>query len=136
MSFVKVLYSFNGRIGRKSFWLGILAAFAHIFIGAIVLATIRPLSGHIPEVVFPVVFALMIIPFLWIRIALYLKRAHDLGWSSWVVFLSFVPAVGFVLLILLGTRKGASGSNQYGDDPLNPGPLEDSFAPSPTGWNR
>jgi uncharacterized membrane protein YhaH (DUF805 family) len=46
------------------------------------------------------------------------KRFHDLGKPSWYFWLLLIPLVNFYWSVLLLARKGISGSNSYGPDPL------------------
>ena len=45
-----------------------------------------------------------------------IRRLHDLNASGWYVLLTFVPFGQFLILWLM-FKKGADGSNKYGDPP-------------------
>lgn len=42
------------------------------------------------------------------------KRLHDIGWSGWLLLLSFVPLVGSVFALLMLVLPGTPGANRYG----------------------
>jgi uncharacterized membrane protein YhaH (DUF805 family) len=45
------------------------------------------------------------------------KRAHDVGWSGHVAWLTLVPYVGGLLFFYLVMRKPQEGANKYGPRP-------------------
>jgi uncharacterized membrane protein YhaH (DUF805 family) len=139
MNWGYLLNSFEGRIGRQTFWIAMAAVtvaeiFSHIIAEAVQgdrLSAIVDLAFTYPE------FAIAV------------KRAHDRNLPLWllIVFfgggalldlltvleltgskdepslLSLVIAVpftvlGLALVIELGFRRGTIGPNQYGPDPL------------------
>lgn len=57
--------------------------------------------------------------FLWIVLAVQVKRWHDRGKSGWMALVYFIPLIGgFWILIECGFLSGTAGPNQYGPDPL------------------
>jgi nitrate/nitrite transporter NarK len=130
------LFSVRGRIPRGAFLgttilLGILTLFACLMTSLIVAPGTHiylPGGGvkHIAESLFVLpnanvyVLAFRIAWLLvvtWIAIALQLKRWHDLEKSGWLVLINLVPVVGTVLsLLVLGFRKGVTGSNKFGNE--------------------
>jgi nitrate/nitrite transporter NarK len=130
------LFSVRGRIPRSAFWgtmilLGILTLFACLMTSLIVAPGTHiylPGGGvkHIAESLFVLpnanVYVLTfriawLLVVTWIAIALQLKRWHDLEKSGWLVLINLVPVVGTVLsLLVLGFRKGVSGSNKFGNE--------------------
>jgi uncharacterized membrane protein YhaH (DUF805 family) len=145
MSMSQLLWSFNGRLNRKPYWLTTLVLIlimmvlvALVFsIGGAGLLTgdMSALGGLI------IVILLIYIPILWIGLAISAKRLHDRNKSAWwLVLFYLVPAilqglsehlgmVGLVLsligfaisiwaLVEIGFLRGTVGPNQYGPDPL------------------
>jgi uncharacterized membrane protein YhaH (DUF805 family) len=145
-SWTDFLFSFEGRISRKSFWLSglCLAGVSYLFmIGlAAALGTNILESLTMPNRRFSSVYSLALLPFYWPTFALFLKRLHDFGQGKgglWpLVILSVLSAalpVGVpgtdeyevqtilgiamvVMMLFVGCTKGTTGSNQYGPDPL------------------
>jgi uncharacterized membrane protein YhaH (DUF805 family) len=61
-----------------------------------------------------VVFALgVLIP----GIAVQVRRLHDIGKSGVWIFISLVPIIGGIWLLVLNCSEGQNGQNQYGPDP-------------------
>lgn len=118
----QLFFSFEGRIGRKTFWLGMLAVLAvailaqAIMIGVAAVSESLALVGAIVGLVIAV--AAMIGGF-----AVQAKRWHDLDKSGWWLLIGLVPVIGLYALVMNGFVKGTEGRNQYGEDPLQEGTL-------------
>jgi uncharacterized membrane protein YhaH (DUF805 family) len=132
---VEILFSFKGRISRKTYFWGAayLLLFSSIIIGGVSEAMI---GGSAEEI--RIAGFLASIPILWAVWALMLKRLHDFGrgwgWLVPVVALGVMISLTYlsgdtetydtflganVLLgFLIGFFKGTAGPNQYGPDPL------------------
>jgi uncharacterized membrane protein YhaH (DUF805 family) len=102
---------FDGRSGRKEFWLFYL----FVITGSIVLTLADismdtfydPIGIGLLSGLFAVV---VIIP----SISVGVRRLHDLDRSGWWSLLGFLPVIGLVL-IAFWCMKGTNGSNKYGD---------------------
>lgn len=137
------LYSgFEGRIGRRTFWIAVAAL------------TIAEIFGHIlaEDIQGDRLSAIVDLAYTYPEFAVCVKRAHDRNLPLWVLivffatsaFLDFLTVLqlagtddqpsllsiaialpftvmGFVLLVELGCRRGTIGPNRYGPDPLDPG---------------
>jgi len=51
-------------------------------------------------------------------LAIAVRRLHDLDRSGWWIFLSLIPLVGWIILIIWYCTEGTSGSNRFGPDRL------------------
>ncbi|QPC86619.1 DUF805 domain-containing protein [Mesorhizobium sp. NBSH29] len=108
--------SFEGRISRQPFWIGVgvliaISVVAQILDG--VLGTHSAGSG------IGLVSGLAMLVCIYPAIALYAKRWHDRDKSGWWSLIGFVPIIGAVwMLVELGILKGTEGANQYGQDTL------------------
>lgn len=125
MTLWQTLFGLNGRIGRSTFWLLVIAvglldlAFASLvsdwihaqyFNGAIPL---RP-DGHFVGAGFGVLVVAVLS--LWILLSLGVKRAHDRGRSGWWLLIGLIPVYGALRAIWdLGFQPGASRRNAHGD---------------------
>lgn len=111
-----ILFSFDGRIGRREMWLvglPISLAVLALGVGSVVLAAVTTPpttpttvwwdtdAGNASVAVFVVCFAM----FLWISHATRVKRAHDLDLSGWWALL---PHMGIPF------SRGNEGLNRYG----------------------
>jgi len=47
-------------------------------------------------------------------IAVLVRRLHDTGRSGWWYFISWVPCIGGIWLIVLLVSESTAGQNQYG----------------------
>ncbi len=119
MSISSLLWSFEGRIGRAQFWLGLLLV---ILIGVAFGIVVGLIDGgenlQRPQEMGPVASVIAVIGLLTMTIAqlaVYVKRFHDRGKSGWWVLIAFVPLIGFFwILIELGMLAGDPGPNTYG----------------------
>lgn len=119
MSISSLLWSFEGRIGRAQFWLGLLLV---ILIGVAFGIVVGLIDGgenlQRPQEMGPVASVIAVIGLLTMTIAqlaVYVKRFHDRGKSGWWVLIAFLPLIGFFwILIELGMLAGDSGPNTYG----------------------
>ncbi len=59
------------------------------------------------------------------------RRLHDLCHSGWWMLLSFVPVLGWLVLLYFFVQPGTDGDNAFGPDPLEGAALAGDFAISP-----
>jgi uncharacterized membrane protein YhaH (DUF805 family) len=107
--------SFEGRIGRQGYWMGVL-----VLVGvSIVAGLLDAILGTGGESGWGVVSVIATLAMLYPAIALYAKRWHDRGKSGWWSLIGLIPILGGIwMLVELGFLKGTDGSNQYGADPV------------------
>jgi uncharacterized membrane protein YhaH (DUF805 family) len=130
---------FHGRIGRQTFWIGMIVLIAIQFAVHFVAEQVEGER----------LGAIVDLAFVYPEFAVALKRAHDRDLPIWLLFIFFgasavldlfavlglagtdetpsmlslamaVPffVFGLALLVELGFRRGTAGPNQYGPDPL------------------
>ncbi len=129
-----LFFSFNGRINRAKWWVGILVLFVVQMVLWAILGTVFGLSAmgsfdpndaasadammeQMSSMIIPamILFAVMIYPTL----AVHAKRWHDRNKSGWWSLVMLIPMVGVIWLIVeLGILRGTDGENRYGPDPL------------------
>lgn len=140
MDWSHLLFGFDGRIGRKPFWIALLAVSAAEIVCHLLA---QRLEGER-------LGAIVDLAFSYPEFAIFAKRAHDRGLATWVPGLFFLfgvvmdflvimgwgggmddPSTLFVLmsfpwtvfaialLLDLGLRRGKPGPNRFGPDPLN-----------------
>jgi uncharacterized membrane protein YhaH (DUF805 family) len=139
-----LLFTFDGRINRAKYWLGVLITFAALIAAGIVGSAFGWVLGEETGIlaVF-IVLAVVAVFAAWIAVATGIKRLHDrekTGW--WLLVFYVVPGMldgvgsaspdgvgGFFFtlvglgisvwgLVELGCLKGTTGPNAYGPDPL------------------
>lgn len=114
-----LLFSFQGRLGRRPFWaFTIVAALATYFGGELI-----AYSADLPTGVgIDLAVLIVLLPAL----AVQTKRWHDRDKSAWWLLVVLIPIVGPIwVLIECGILEGTRGPNTYGRDPrVGPGPTE------------
>ncbi|MBL8894333.1 MAG: DUF805 domain-containing protein [Rhizobiales bacterium] len=123
-----LLTSFEGRINRAKWWLGlVILVIVQWIVWYIVAMTmgIDMMAANDPaqmeEMMMGLGIPILIISliFLYPSLALYTKRWHDRGKSGWWTLIILIPLIGGIwALIELGILRGTIGPNQYGPDPL------------------
>lgn len=83
--------------------------------------------GAIALVLFSVFALATLIP----RLAVTVRRLHDTGRSGWWIFISYVPFVGGILLLVWLASSGEYGPNRFGGDPKNPAAVGPGGYPYP-----
>jgi uncharacterized membrane protein YhaH (DUF805 family) len=127
----KLLFSSEGRITRRQFWLSVA-----IFVGVAVLDyalvallwTMMP--GNVSETGEYSVNGVAALPFVllglgyfvfcvWAGICVNAKRCHDRNKSGWFMLVQLIPLVGAIwYLVEAGFLPGTSGPNKYGSEPV------------------
>lgn len=52
-------------------------------------------------------------------LAVWFRRLHDVGRSGWWWLLGLIPIVGWIVLFYWSVRRGDTGTNAYGPDPIS-----------------
>ncbi len=108
LAVLKNYAGFSGRARRKEYWTFVL--FNVIFF--IVALILDYLVGTIA--LFIILYALaVLIPGL----AVLVRRLHDVGKSGWWYFISLVPIIGGIWLLVLLFTDSIPGENEYGPNP-------------------
>ncbi len=97
------LFSFSGRIGRRSFWLSALVVLGI----SIVVAILYSINKGVGIVAY--------IPLMWVSLATSIKRWHDRGKSGAWVLISLIPVIGTIwAFVETGFLVGQPMPNAYG----------------------
>lgn len=119
-SIIWVWTSFDGRIGRATYWLKYLV----LYLGAyILLMIIDNVAGLMIDDGmgggFGMLSSIFSLVGIWFSLAAGAKRCHDRGRSGWFQAIVLIPIIGPIwLLVELGFLKGTEGENRFGPDPL------------------
>ena len=106
----EILFSFGGRITRLTYWLYFLGIVG-VMIALMVVLSIFGLS----EDAIGGLIIVLYIPFVWVSLALQIKRWHDRDKSGWWVFITVIPLIGPLwAFVENGCLAGTPGSNTYG----------------------
>lgn len=105
MDWKSLFLSFDGRINRQPFWIGVA-----VIVGLNIVA-----SGIVGGIVSFIIAVALI--YVWLAVGI--KRCHDRGKVGWWILLSFIPLIGVIWAIIdLGILQGDEGDNAYGPNPL------------------
>lgn len=92
------LFSFKGRMRRRTFW--------------IIMLIICAIEEELMTSTDAATYGILIVPIAWVSLASWTKRCHDCDYNGWWMF---VPLFNFIFLF----KKGDEGPNRYGDNPRN-----------------
>jgi uncharacterized membrane protein YhaH (DUF805 family) len=105
---------FNGRAGRKEYWMFILF---NLIVAMLALILDNILGMAFSGFKFGVIYVAFILAVLIPSIAVAVRRLHDIGKSGWMVTVSLIPVVGAIWLLILLVKDSFPGENQYGPNP-------------------
>lgn len=114
---LRTALSFRGRFSRKQFWLYWLGAMLGLALAMVLMGVLAPL-GQSASLAGSLVVGVAAILASWVSLATQVKRWHDQNRSGWMVLVTFIPFVGFLIsLICLGFLRGTPGDNRFGPPP-------------------
>ena len=96
-------FCFEGRAGRKEFWMWVLAVMI-----------LNMICGWIPKagpILGLVVMLGSILPYLGVTA----RRLHDRGKSGWLQLLALIPFIGVIIVLILCIPEGDKEANAYGE---------------------
>ncbi|MFP8967310.1 DUF805 domain-containing protein [Pokkaliibacter sp. CJK22405] len=99
--------NFSGRARRQEYWMFTLINLIAFFVCGVIdsILTMGLLS---------MVYGLaVILPGL----AMIVRRLHDTGRSGWWFLVSFIPAIGGIILFIFLVLDSQPGANEYGENP-------------------
>jgi uncharacterized membrane protein YhaH (DUF805 family) len=107
------LFSFDGRIGRKTFWQVALALWVVNVMLSITVWLLGDGGGLATMVSLVALVAYLATAVA--SLATTVKRLHDRGRSGWFYLIALIPFIGAIwLLIEVGFRDSVPGNNVYG----------------------
>jgi uncharacterized membrane protein YhaH (DUF805 family) len=113
---LKKYAEFNGRARRKEYWMYALINILIIFVLEIAgFALIKNVTvvGYIFLALLGIYSLATLIPSL----AVGIRRLHDTGKSVWWIFISLIPFVGPIILLIFLVKDSDPGTNLYGPNP-------------------
>ncbi len=104
---------FEGRARRREYWFfvlfNILVTIALVFVDAF-MATMNPQTG------IGVLTGLYTLAVFIPSISVLVRRLHDTNRSGWWFWISLVPLIGGIVLLVFMLLDGTAGDNDYGPD--------------------
>ena len=114
MNYQQLLFSFNGRVRRSTYWLYTIGATVVLIVVAMIGGLIGSRGGILS--VGWILSVVAYVALIWTALALQIKRWHDRD-KSWVwIFVGFITA-GIWTLIECGFLDGTPGPNRFGPSP-------------------
>lgn len=105
--------NFKGRSRRKAYWMFVLMN--------VIISTLLSMLDYFFDIyvaddvgLISFIYSLFI---LLPSLAIVVRRLHDTGRSGWWVLISFVPIVGWIVLLVFMCMDSYYGENQYGECP-------------------
>jgi uncharacterized membrane protein YhaH (DUF805 family) len=112
---IKKYAQFEGRARRKEYWYFTLFNLIVVMVLFFFDYSIGVSSLEWGFGILSGIYSLaMMIP----SIAVAVRRLHDTDRTGWWFLLFIVPYIGGIAMIIMLTRVGTSGINQYGEDPI------------------
>ena len=108
------VFSFNGRVGRKEFWLTCISVFgvlAYVYVCDLSLYFYYIGYGYIGYGSNGLLFGLFILFCCYVFFSVGVKRCHDLGFSGWCLL---IPGINLIPLSLCLLIKGEAKDNKWG----------------------
>jgi len=116
---LKQYADFSGRARRKEYWMFTLFNMIFTFLAAIIDNVVGTANVEVGYGLFYFIYAIAVfIPAL----AVCVRRLHDVGKSGWMIFISFIPIIGAIWLIVLLVKDSQQGANKWGNNPKQDNP--------------
>lgn len=102
----KNFFNYTGRAGRSEYWYFALFSYIVSFLSFF-------LFHHNPalKVLSSILISIFVSLPLWF---LLIRRLHDINRSGWWQLLSFIPLIGFIILLFWLCKKGDEKPNRFG----------------------
>jgi len=115
MTVAQALFSFEGRMSRRDYWLKGVLVLLPIAIFTAILYQVNDNRALVLAMIIDIVTA-------WPALALVVKRLHDHNRSGWVLATLLIPIVNIIFAMCIGFAvsfcRGIPGPNRFGDDPV------------------
>lgn len=102
--------NFKGRTSRRDFWLAYLG---YIILTVLVSFVAGFISGLLDTEILSFIPTLFSLVFIIPLLAMEIRRLHDVNKSGWWLFISFVPLVGSIILLVLFCSASVDENNNY-----------------------
>jgi uncharacterized membrane protein YhaH (DUF805 family) len=102
--------TFRGRASRGEYW-------GFTLINVVIYAVLFGLGAAMQSVVLYVVGGIFILATLLPALAVTVRRLHDINKGGGWFFITFVPSIGSIWLLILTLLPGTPGENRFGEKP-------------------
>ncbi|MCW5206232.1 DUF805 domain-containing protein [Desulfobulbus sp. F5] len=104
---------FSGRARRKEYWMFTLFS----LIVSLILGIAEWILGDVTGADLSIISLLYNLAIMLPSIGVSIRRLHDIDRSGWWLLLSFIPILGWIVLIVFAARDSTPGENEYGPNP-------------------
>lgn len=103
---------FSGRARRREYW---TFALVNCLIATLLLILGLAFGEDSPasNIMVTIFYLIMLVPNLSVSV----RRLHDIDKSGWYMFLSLIPLIGGLILLVWALMDSEPGENQYGKNP-------------------
>ncbi len=108
---VKNYTGFEGRAQRQEYWMFYLFYVIFYAVAAVIDNFLAAILG------FPILTIVFALGLLLPSLAVTIRRLHDIGKSGWWIFISLVPVIGTIWLLVLLCTDSIAGENEFGPNP-------------------
>lgn len=109
--------TFSGRARRSEYWYFMIFASLVEALAAVVFSNIFPATVTIDGTSFSLI-TLAVSLFLTLpRLAVTVRRLHDIGKSGWALCINFIPVIGQIIFFIWCLRDSEPRFNRFGPDP-------------------
>jgi uncharacterized membrane protein YhaH (DUF805 family) len=109
------LFSFDGRISRRTYWLkSVLIRYSVVFTVIILTSSLGKANTSLDKIL-PILFMPLIALFYWTMFAGCAKRWQDRGQSGWMQLVALIPLIGPLwCMVENGFLQGNKNTNRFG----------------------
>jgi uncharacterized membrane protein YhaH (DUF805 family) len=108
---------FDGRAGRKEYWMFQLFVFLVTIVGYIGIGIGGAIESNAVMGVFGVLLMLFSVAVIVPALAVAVRRLHDTDKSGWMLLVCLIPLVGGIILLVFNVLPGTPGENRFGPVP-------------------
>jgi len=122
--------NFSGRARRSEYWYFVLFNFIFtltaILIDNLVGDTFKVDSDYGTQVLpYGYIYLIYCIAIIIPSLAVMVRRLHDVNKSGWFIFISLIPFIGAIWLLVLLFTDSTFGNNKYGPNPKGIGNVDE-----------
>ncbi len=110
---------FSGRARRKEYWMFFLFS---VIISLVLMAIDGVMGTKSTMAGMGILGALYTLAVFLPALGVTIRRLHDTNRSGWWIFISLVPIVGLIVLLVFLIQEGTPGVNDYGPNPKESAP--------------
>jgi uncharacterized membrane protein YhaH (DUF805 family) len=121
MDIMHLLFSFQGRSRRLHYWMAAISAWVVYIVVVGILANVTGMAQHPGLSVGSILVLPFVVAYIWVSLALGVKRCHDRDKSGWWLLLfglASLTVIGILWpFIELACLDGTPGPNRFGPSP-------------------